>query len=164
MKVNAVGKMNVEAKRAYLAGLVDGDGCIMATIERHGEKKFGFRVRVEFKITQKESKLLKDLNREFKIGRVSSNNKNNLEHTTHDWIVRTKADVEFILEYIKPYTQTKNKQIDIALRILRRPVIKHHDLIINARLADTLSKYNVRSKNRKKNFSTMIKTLISPND
>ena len=164
MNASAVGKMSAEAKRAYLAGLVDGDGCIMATIERHSEEKFGYRVRVEFKITQKDNKLLKVLNREFKVGCVSCNNKHNIEYTTHDWIVRTKADVEFILEYIKPYIQTKNKQINCALRILRRPVVTHRDLMINARLADTLSKYNVRSKNRKKNFSTMIKAFISPND
>ena len=165
MKASAVGKMSAEAKRAYLAGLVDGDGCIMATIERHSEKKFGFRVRVEFKITQKDDKLLKDLVREFKIGCVSRNRrKSDINYSTHDWIVRTKADVSFILEYIKPYVQTKNKQIDIALKILQRTIVKHGDLMKNARLADTLSKYNVRSKNRKKNFSTMIKTLISPND
>src|SRR3989344_852525 len=122
MKASAVGKVGVEVKRAYLAGLIDGDWCIMATIERHHEKKFGFRVRVEVKITQKESELLKSLAQEFKIGRVSR----------------------------------KNKQIVIALRILKRAVVTKQDLIKNAQLADALSKFNVRSKNRRKNFATMI--------
>ena len=52
MKANAVGKISNEAGRAYLAGLIDGDGAIMATIEKHSEKKIGFRVRLEIKITQ----------------------------------------------------------------------------------------------------------------
>ena len=80
MHASAVGKMEAEVGRAYLAGLIDGDGAVSATIERHPEKKFGFRVRVV----------------------------------------------------------TKN------------------DLIKQARLADTLSRFNVRSKNRRKNFATMI--------
>ena|SRR3989344_3625247 len=156
MKANAVGKIGVEVRRAYLAGLIDGDGCIMATIERHPEKKFGFRVRVEVKITQKESELLKSLAKEFKIGRVSGNNKLDVDYTTHDWIIRDKNHVIQILEYFKPYTRLKEKQIAIALRILKRDVVTKQDLIRNAQLADTLSKFNVRSKNRRKNFATMI--------
>jgi intein/homing endonuclease len=89
MEANAVGKVNVEAKRAYLAGLIDGDGCIMATIERHREKKFGFRVRVEFKLTQKEDQLVNSLAREYKIGRVSANKSGGI-YVTHDWIIRDK--------------------------------------------------------------------------
>ncbi len=164
MKANAVGKTDVEVKRAYLAGLIDGDGCIMATIERHSEKKFGFRVRVEMKLTQKESHLLDSLAREFKIGSVSCNNKFNAGYATYDWIVRDKNDLISILEYIKPYTRLKKKQIVIALAILRKTIVTRQDLIKSAQLADTLSKFNVRSKNRRKNFATMIETFISPND
>ena len=65
MTASAVGKMRAEVTRAYLAGLIDGDGAISATIEKHSEKKFGFRVRVEIKLTQKDDKLLKSLAREF---------------------------------------------------------------------------------------------------
>ena len=48
-----MGRILSEADRAYLAGLIDADGAIMASIEKHREKKFGFRVRVTLKITQK---------------------------------------------------------------------------------------------------------------
>ena len=34
----------------------------------------------------------------------------------------------------------------------------------NARLADALSRFNVRSKNRRKNFATMVKIPTSSND
>jgi intein/homing endonuclease len=164
MKANAVGKIGVEAKRAYLAGFIDGDGCIMATIERHGEKKFGFRVRIEIKITQKDNNLLKNLAREFSIGRVSANRKHDADYTTYDWIIRDKKHIVQILNYIKPYSRLKKKQIIIALRILRRKILTRKDLIINAQLADALSKFNIRSKNRRKNFAAMVKTQISSND
>ena len=164
MKANAVGKMGIEVKRAYLAGLIDGDGCIMATIERHREKKFGVRVRVEFKLTQKESNLLESLAHEFKIGHVSRNSRKDTIYATYDWIIRDKRDVAEILEFIRPYSRLKKKQISIALKILQKVILKPKDIIESARLADTLSSLNVRSKNRRKNFSTMIKIPISPND
>lgn len=158
-----MGKIGSEVELAYLAGLIDGDGCIMATIERHGEKKFGFRVRVEVKITQKDRELLEALCLEFNIGHVSCNRRNST-YTTHDWIIRNRTEVTNILEKIKIYTRTKSKQVDLALRILKKSPITWQDLVENAEFADALSKLNVRSKNRRKNFATMIKEQISPND
>jgi len=163
LKANAVGKISVEAKRAYLAGLIDGDGCIMATIERHREKKFGFRVRVEIKLTLKEKRLLEKLSKEFKVGRVSCNRRNSIK-LTHDWIIRDKTDVFNLLEVIKLFSRLKFRQIIIAQKILRNVIKTPRDLLKNAQLADTLSSLNVRSKNRRKNFATMIKIPISSND
>lgn len=163
MKANAVGKISVEAKRAYLAGLIDGDGCIMATIERHHEKKFGFRVRVEIKLTLKEKRLLDELSREFKMGKVSCNRKNSVK-TTHDWIIRDKVQIYNLLEVLKPYSRLKFKQMVLAQKILQNIIKTPKDLLKNAQLADALSKLNVRSKNRRKNFATMIQIPISSND
>lgn len=163
LEVNAVGKIGVEVKRAYLAGLIDGDGCIMATIERHSEKKFGFRVRLEIKLTLKEKKLLEEFAREFKIGHVRCNRRDTVL-ATHDWVIRDRHDVALLLEFIRPYSRLKNKQISIALRIFRSNIRIPEDLFKNARLADALSSLNVRSKNRRKNFATMIKIPVSSND
>ena len=150
MKVNAVGKMNSEVDQAYLAGLIDGDGAIMATIEKHSEKKFGYRVRVEIKITQKESRVLYLLAKKFNIGRVSVN------RTTFDWVIRDQRHTHLILEHISKYSLAKQKQIKLALKILDSKINTKADLIRIARLADTLSRFNVRSKDRRKNYASMI--------
>ena len=163
MEASAVGKASVEVKRAYLAGLIDGDGCIMATIERNREMRFGFRVRVELKITQKEDQLLHSLVREWKVGRVSANKKDST-YVTYDWIVRERNDLKKILEFIEPYTRLKKKQVSIALQILDRKINSAQDLRENARLADALSDFNVRSKDRRRNFASMIQTQVSSND
>ena len=163
MTVNAVGKVGIEVKRAYLAGLIDGDGCIMATIEHNPEMKFGFRVRVELKITQKEDHILQELAQEFKIGRVSCNRADS-SFATYDWIIRDKDDLKTILESIEPYTRSKKKQVEIALEILQNSIKSEEDLKKNALLADALSKLNVRSEGRRKNFATMIQIPISSND
>ena len=56
MRANSVGKSYSEVDLAYVAGLIDGDGAVMACIEPHNEKKFRFRVRVVLKVTQKYKK------------------------------------------------------------------------------------------------------------
>ena len=47
MKDVTVGKRpRNDLSEAYIAGFLDGDGAVSAIIERHPEKKYGFRVRV----------------------------------------------------------------------------------------------------------------------
>jgi LAGLIDADG endonuclease len=163
MNASAVGKVFEEVDRAYLAGLIDGDGCIMATIERHSEKKFGFRVRLSIKITQKENSLLLFLARKYSVGKVRVNRKNTI-FETFDWIVYDTNALRMIIDLIIPYSKTKNKQLKIAREILEVSDATFKGLTKKARLADALSLFNVRSKNRRKNFMTMIKANISSND
>ena len=59
MNAGAVGKNYSEVKLAYASGFIDADGAIMACIEKHSEKKFGFRVRVVLKVSQKEIFIIK---------------------------------------------------------------------------------------------------------
>ena len=164
MNAGAVGKLDTAATKAYLAGLLDGDGAISATIERHPQKKFGFRVRVEIKLTQKDDRLLRSLAREFKCGVISCNRKRDSDYSTHDWIIRDKNDCIRVLEYIGPYTRLKKRQTVLALKILRGTIVTRKDLIKYAQVADTLARFNVRSKNRRKNFVSMIQASISSND
>ena len=148
--------VHAEVDRAYLAGLIDGDGCIMAVIERHGEKKFGFRVRVSIKITQKDENLLSFLLRRYGVGRIR-NNRKGTDQSTFDWIVLNRKDIMSILDLIAPYTKTKCKQVMLARKILNLSDATRLGLMKMARLADSLSKFNVRSRNRRKNYASMIK-------
>ena len=146
------------AERAYLAGLVDGDGAIMAIIEPHHEKKHRFRVRIEFKITQKHERDLSFLTDLLGCGKVRVN------RTTCDWITRDQKQVLRILSMIRPYSRMKQQQIHGASKIIQTPIGSRSDLIRVARLADALSKFNVRSKNRRKNYAAMIQEHFSSND
>jgi len=158
MRANAVGKKCAEVDRAYCAGLIDGDGAIMALIEPHNEKKFRFRVRIELKVTQKHRRSLEFLPRLLGCGLVRANK------TTHDWITRDQQEIARVLSMICPYSRTKKRQIDIALKILQTPIRSEADLLRVARLADALSRFNVRSENRRKNHVTMIQAHLSSND
>jgi hypothetical protein len=149
-KVNAVGKKYSVVERAYLAGLLDGDGAIMACIEKHSEKKFNFRIRIVVKITQSKKINLEWLKNNFKVGLIKQN------RSAVDWIIRDQQAVDSLLKLIIPYLRVKKKQAEIALKILKIKIKSRKTLIKVARLADSLSRFNVRSQNRRKNFASMI--------
>lgn len=157
-KVNAVGKKCSVAERAYLAGLLDGDGAIMACIEKHSEKKFKFRVRIVIKITQKKKSDLEWIKNTFKIGLIKQNK------SVVDWIVRDQQSAKSLLKLLIPFLRIKKKQAEIALKILDIRIDSRTTLIKAAHLADSLSRFNVRSQNRRKNFVSMIEEYFSPND
>ncbi len=158
MKVNTVGKRFFEIERAYLAGFLDADGAIMATIERHVEKRFGFRVRITLQITQQNRKILDWFVENLRLGYVQKN------RTTFDWLIRDQKIIKDLLVVLIPYLKVKRKQAEIAVRILDKKILKFNDLLKVARLADSLSRLNVRSKNRRKNFVSMIQKNLSSND
>ena len=153
-----MGKEFSEAERAYFAGFLDADGAIMATIEKHQEKKFNFRVRITVKITQRDKTILRWFLNKFKIGYIRKN------RTTFDWIIRDQKLTEYLLILINPYLKVKNNQAKIAIKILNTKINSQDNLLKVARLADSLSQFNVRSKNRRKNFTSMIQENFSPND
>ena len=156
--VGSVGKGCSEVDRAYIAGLMDCDGAIMASIEFHKEKKFRFRVRVILQLTQKNPKLLQWIHALLGIGYIRKN------RTTFDWIVKDQHYCRELLEMIRLYSRGKQKQIKLALKILRTSIISKSDLINVARLADTLSSFNVRSAGRRKNYASKIQEYTSSND
>lgn len=158
MKVNPVGKMLSEVERAYIAGFIDGDGAIMGCIEPHKEKRFRFRVRVLAKVTQTHKKDVEWLCKTTGVGRIRKNLR------TFEWVLYDQNAVKWLLEMIRPFTHTKKNQVKIGLKILATKYSTKKQLYRIACLADALSSFNVRSKNRRKNFATMIQKSISRND
>lgn len=145
-----------EVDRAYLAGFLDGDGAIMALIEKHSEKRFGFRVRIEVNVTQYHECDVAWLPVQTGVGYI----RRNLE--TYQWIVRDQQAVGWLLHMIQPFTRCKGSQVALALEILEHSIQSRDDLIQVAKLADALSKFNVRSRNRRKNHAAMIEESTIP--
>ena len=156
--VGSVGKGCSEVDRAYIAGLFDCDGAIMASIESHKEKKFRFRVRVILKLTQKNPKILHWIYSLLAVGYIAQN------RTTFDWVVKDQRYCKDILEFIRKYLRGKQRQAHLALEILDTPITSKNELLKVARLADTLSSFNVRSSGRRKNYASKIQEHFSSND
>src|SRR5262245_33255218 len=156
LEVNPVGNPLSEVDRAYLAGFLDGDGAIMALIERHAEKRFGFRVRLEMNVTQYHECDVAWLPAHTGVGYI----RRNLD--TYQWIVRDQRAIRWLLDMVVPYSRCKKKQIALAIEICEHPIQSKNDLIQVAELADALSKFNVRSRNRRKNHAAMIQESVIP--
>lgn len=163
MRANAVGKKCSEVEKAYIAGFLDADGAIMAFIEPHREKRFGFCVRVALKITQRDRPILDWMQRVLRVGIVRANRQSS-DRQTFDLHIRDREAVRTVVTMLSPHLRVKRRQAAMALRILDRKIESEQDLIRSARLADALSRFNVRSKNRRKNFVTKIQEQFSPND
>ena len=156
---NPVRKIFSEVNKAYISGLLDGDGAIMACIERHAEKKFGFRIRIYIKISQNNEKILKWCKFTTGMGNVR-----NVKNDEYEWRVRNQIDAKLLLDWLIPYLKIKKRQAVLAKRILDAKIENAKQLLKVAKLADTLSALNVRSEGRRKNVATMIQDSISPND
>jgi len=153
-----VGKNVSKVERAYTAGFLDADGSIMATIEKHQEKRFGFRIRITVKITQKNKKTLEWFKNKYKVGYIRN------DRSVSDWLIRDQKIIKYFLKCLLIYLKTKRKQAEIALDILDVEIKKSKDVLRAARLADSLSQFNVRSKNRRRNFTSIIQETFSRND
>ncbi len=120
------------------------------------KKKYGFRVRVVFKITQKDRKVLDWFADLFQCGRVRSN------RTTFDWIIKNQKEIKYLTELLLPYLQVKKQQAIYALEIMEMIILRREDLLKAAELADALSRLNVRSENRRLNHAAMIQENCLP--
>ena len=156
---NPMRKIISEVNKAYIAGLLDGDGAIMACIEKHAEKKFGFRVRIYIKISQNNEKILNWCKYITGAGNVR-----HVKGDEFEWRTRNQIDAGLLLDWLAPYLRIKKRQAILAKRILAVKIENAKQLLKTAKLADALSVLNVRSQGRRKNMMTMIQETISPND
>jgi len=140
-----VGKLLLKSKKSYIAGLIDGDGAIMAFVEKHSGKRFGMRVRICLKITG-QRKGLEIIYREI-FGR-----KGNLVRIKGgmEWITKDQRLIRDILEEIGNDLIFKKKQAKKALEILemkeKNSSLKNLSRCIE--LANLLSNLNIRSKKK----------------
>ena len=156
--VHPVGKTIPEVQKAYLAGFIDGDGAIMALLERHPAKRFGFRVRVWVKATQLRQLDVAWLRDDLGIGQVQAG------HGCWEWLVKDQSQAQWLLRAIRPFARVKAPQVDLALQILEHRVESVEDLRELAEMADALSLLNVRSRGRRQNTAAMIQGFVSRND
>ena len=127
--------------------------------EKHAEKKFGFRIRIYIKISQNNQKILNWCKQVTGMGNIR-----NVRGNEYEWLVRNQAEANVLLQLLIPYLKIKKRQAVLAKRILVAEIKSTKKLLKIATLADALSKFNIRSQGRRKNFMSMIQESISPND
>ena len=108
-----------EAQAAYIAGLIDGEGCICihTTKSRHS---YGIQYNLIITITMAGA-FLEELHKEVGIGyfRAKSNRNTKPAHWKYMNVWRwNQADARCLLPQVRPYLRHKTKQADLALQFL----------------------------------------------
>jgi hypothetical protein len=101
---------------AYMAGFLDGDGCIAIRVEKSKTCKLGMRVRVRISFTQhRERRVVLDyLYERINSGVIAEYNHNNMA----EYVIRDQEVVLILLEKIKPYVVVKSLHLQLAQELL----------------------------------------------
>lgn len=162
----------------YIAGFLDGDGCIMAQLITRPDYKLGFQIRLTVQFTQSSKReiYLQKLKDILGIGYIRNRNRvnigaspqlggltnrltsdgsnyqtNGLINPVCDYIITEPKNVYMFLKEIQPYLRMKQKQANLVLTIIEQlPLAKDSPskFIELAHMVDHVASLN-DSKNRK---------------
>lgn len=104
-------------EKAYIAGFLDGDGCVMAQLVRRKDYIYGYQVRVSIVFYQKQNhqEILQWLKSKLKVGYIRQRNDGMAEYT----IVGFK-EVAQILKLLHPYLRLKKVLAGKVLNLIQR--------------------------------------------
>jgi len=102
---------------SYIAGFLDGDGCIMLQLVYRHDYVFGYQIRASIVFYQdiRNRNFLEWLKGKLKFGYIRNRNDGMSEYT----IVGVTA-VSRILTSFKPYLKLKKRQVSLALKVLKQ--------------------------------------------
>ncbi|SRR6266511_2348701 len=103
-------------KLAYIAGFLDGDGCIASNFEKNKTCKLGYRVRVRISFTQhsRRREVLDILSSWICSGSIGEYEHNNMA----EYVIRNQVIVKELLSALMPFLIVKRKHAEIAMKIL----------------------------------------------
>ncbi len=147
--------------KAYLAGLIDGDGSIMLQLKPRKDSKFGIRVKTLLVIYQ-DNKMkveMENLQRELGAGYTYVRNDHIMEIR-----IEGHQQVGRVLGILKPYIRFKSKQVELMLKAIvsmRDGIKTKEELLHIANLADQISACNYKSSHKKYTLE-YIRNILSP--
>jgi hypothetical protein len=133
------------AVKSYIAGFLDGDGCIMFQLIKRKDYHYGFQIRASIVFYQKTDKkwYLEWLQNIFRVGYIRDRSDNVSEYT----IVGLEP-VLMISKLLEPYLRLKKEHVVLAKRINSLLVgeFKLEKFIKAAELVDKFAELNYSKK------------------
>ena len=105
-----------ETVLAYIAGFLDGDGCIKARIDKAPNNRFGWRTRIIVSFAQhtRNRHVLDWIYNQLRTGWVADYQSKRLSEYT----ITDSKFIERLLKSLRRYVVNKTKQLDLALQLL----------------------------------------------
>jgi intein-encoded DNA endonuclease-like protein len=142
---------------AYIAGFLDGDGCVMAQLVRRKDYIYGYQIRtsVVFYQQARNQKILQWLKNRLKFGYIRYRNDGMVEYT----IVGLK-EVGSILGLLMPYLRLKRKLAEKVIRLIKAHPKKMtpHKLVCLSKIVDETAAFNYSKK--RTNTSSAIRLFL----
>jgi hypothetical protein len=117
------GKLNPTTEQiAYLAGVMDSDGCISISkaikTSRLSNRMVNPRYVLRITITNTSMDLMDWLSENFGGGRVSKQRVKAIHKPTFDWLYDNGKAI-YILELVRPYLVVKRRQADLGIEFIK---------------------------------------------
>ena len=158
--MNKTNKKLTNEDLAYIAGFLDGDGCILTQIVKNKQYKFGFTVRASICFYQKKARhwfmiWLKD---QFDVGYISIRNDDMCVFTITGFTL-----VKATLLKLIPFLRIKRPVAMICLKVIElyQHVVTKADFLEVCTLIDKAANHN-DSRNRKYTLAVIEQHLNSP--
>jgi len=146
-----------EKIKAYLAGFLDGDGCIMYQLIRRKDYRYGFEIRASIVFYQKSQnyKHLERLKNLLKRGYLRNRKDGMTEYT----IVGLKPVIE-VLKVLEPYSILKKEHIKTA-RMINRLLEGKFNLKKFIKASELVDKFqSLNYSKKRKNTSEKLKDYL----
>ena len=153
--------------KAYIAGFLDGDGCIMLQLIHRHDYVLGYQIRASIVFYQKTEykDFLYWLKKKLKDGYIRDRNDGMSEYT----IVGFRP-VKKVLKLLQPYIKLKKEQVKISLKVINQtPGGKRYTPELLLKLAKEVDKfaylnYSKRRTNTSEKVEEFLKSrrLLSP--
>lgn len=144
-------------EKAYIAGFLDGDGCIMAQLVRRKDYIFGYQVRtsIVFYQNQTHQEILSWLKSMLDIGYIRQRNDGMAEYT----IVGLR-DVRHIVALLLPFLRLKQELAQLIIHLIDSypATMTPNELVRLGRLVDATAAFSY-SKRRTNTVATVIDFL-----
>jgi len=102
---------------AYVAGLIDGEGCIGITVNNRRTKPT-YQARIDVGMSEKALPLLEALRRQYGGSLSKTRESTSAWGAAWRWALTSRAETTPFLRAIKPHLMLKAEQADLALRLL----------------------------------------------
>ena len=119
--------------KAYLAGLIDGEGCISVDKVRNKQCKNGFSIKCNLRINMVDAEAIDYFHKKIGIGSVHRIIKGGNRRQQKLWSINSGSQVSAVLKEILPYLKIKVKQARNLLEFQKkqerghRPTSREYD-------------------------------------
>ena len=146
-----------EINLSYIAGFLEGDGCILSQIVRRKDYKLGFELRLSISFYQKVNRywFILKLSKYLDSLGIKSNSRKKSDGMSY-LTINGDSQVKKLLEMIYPYLLLKKRLARLTIEIinLKKTIKNEDDFIEVCKLIDKTSEYR-DSKKRKITTSTV---------